>query len=242
MNKAVCGTKESATGKGQLEEWNKIVLYPTLEVYTPQDIYNSDETALFYKALPHRTYCKVGEKPAGSAKHKDRLTLLIITNMDGSDHRKLFVVGKAKTPHCLQKKYKMQVKDMAVDWYASKNAWMTGDIHNKIMCKFNNQMRAAGHNVLYVCDNTSSHQNKKYTNIKFLMLPPNYTLSHFSEKHGQFCPRVTIFEFFLKLNPMKIKLVKIASKYKMNKNVFNDTQYVGLQEYLALYKIFLKKF
>ena len=45
--------------------------------------------------------------------------------MDGSEHRKLAVIGKAKTPWCLAKKYKMQVKDMAVDWYASKNAWMT---------------------------------------------------------------------------------------------------------------------
>ena len=67
-------------------------------------------------------------------------------------------------------------------------------------------------------------------------------MSHFPEKHGQFCPRITIFEIFLKLNPMKIKLVKIASKYKMNKNLSNDTQNVGLQEYLGLYKIFLKKF
>ena len=50
------------------------------------------------------------------------------------------------------------------------------------------------------------------------------TCSHFPEKHGQFCPRITIFEIFLKLNPMKIKLVKIASKYKMNKNLSNDTQ------------------
>ena len=61
-----------------------------------------------------------GDKPAGSAKRKDRLTLLIITNMDGSDHRKLSVIGKSKTPRCLQKKYKMQVKDMSVDWYASR--------------------------------------------------------------------------------------------------------------------------
>ena len=65
---------------------------------------------------------------------------------------------------------------MAVDWYASKNAWMTGEIHNRIMAKFNNQMRAAGRHVLYVCDNVSSHQNKEYSNIKFLMLPPNSTL------------------------------------------------------------------
>ena len=44
-------------------------------------------------------YCFKGDKPAGFAKHKDRLTLLIITNMDGSDHRKLAVIGKSKTPY-----------------------------------------------------------------------------------------------------------------------------------------------
>ena len=169
------GTKESAASIDDLEEWKENVLLPTLEGYSTKDVYNGDETALFYKCLPHRTYCFEGDKPAGSAKHKDRLTLLIITNMDGSDHRKLSVIGKAKNPRCLQKKYKMQVKDMVVDWYASKNAWMTGDIHDRIMTKFNNQMRAAGHHVLYVCDNASSHQNREYSHIKILRLPPNAT-------------------------------------------------------------------
>ena len=65
---------------------------------------------------------------------------------------------------------------MTIDWYASKNAWMTGDIHHKIMTKFNNQMRAASHDVLYVCDNTSSHVVREYSHIKFLMLPANATL------------------------------------------------------------------
>ena len=134
-----------------------------------------DETALFYKSLPHRTYCFDGDKPAGSAKRKDRLTLLIITNMDGSDHRKLSVIGKSKTPRCLQKKYKMQVKDMSVDWYASKNAWMTGEIHHQIMSKLNNEMRLSNRHILYVCDNASSHQVREYSHIKFLMLPPNAT-------------------------------------------------------------------
>ena len=69
----------------------------------------------------------------------------------------------------------MTVNEMAVDWYASKNAWMTGDIHHRIMTKFNNQMKKAGHHVLYVCDNASSHQVREYSHIKFLMLPPNAT-------------------------------------------------------------------
>ena len=82
MNKAICGTKELATSHNELEECKETVLIPTLKGYSPSDIYNSDETALFYKALHHRTYYKPGERPAGSAKCKDRLTLLIITNMD----------------------------------------------------------------------------------------------------------------------------------------------------------------
>ena len=158
MNKAICGSKESAAPHDELETWKETVLVPTLARYSPNDIYNGDETALFYKSLPHRTYCFDGDKPAGSAKRKDRLTLLIITNMDGSDQRKLSVIGKSKTPLCLQKKYKMQVKDMVVDWYASKDAWMTGEIHHQIMTKLNNEMRLSNHHILYVCDNASSHQ------------------------------------------------------------------------------------
>ena len=172
MNKAICGSKESAAPHDELETWKETVLLPTIARYSPNDIYNGDETALFYKSLPHRTYCFDGDKPAGSAKRKDRLTLLIITNMDGSDHRKLSVIGKS---HCLQKKYKMQVKDMSVDWYASKNAWMTGEIHHQIMSKLNNEMRLSNHHILYVCDNASSHQVREYSHIKFLMLPPNAT-------------------------------------------------------------------
>ena len=83
--------------KNELETWKEMVLLPTLARYSPNNICNGDETALFYKSLPHRTYCFDGDKPASSAKRKDRLTLLIITNMDGSDYRKLSVIGKSKT-------------------------------------------------------------------------------------------------------------------------------------------------
>ena len=95
--------------------------------------------------------------------------------MDGSDHRKLSVIGKSKTPRYLQKKYKMQVKDMSVDWYASKNAWMTGENTPSNHDQLNNEMRLSNHHILYVCDNASSHQVREYSHIKFLMLPDNAT-------------------------------------------------------------------
>ena len=95
--------------------------------------------------------------------------------MDGSNHRKFLVISKSKTSHCLHKKYKMQVKDMAVDWYISKNAWMTGEIHHQIITKLNKEMRLSNWHILYVCDNASSHQVQEYSHIKFLMLPRNAT-------------------------------------------------------------------
>ena len=64
---------------------------------------------------------------------------------------------------------------MSVDWYASKNAWMTGEIHHQIMSKLNNEMRLSNRHILYVCDNASSHQVREYSHIKFLMLPRNAT-------------------------------------------------------------------
>ena len=64
---------------------------------------------------------------------------------------------------------------MAVDWYASKNAWMTGEIHHQIMTKLNNEMRLSNRHILYVCDNASSHQVREYSHIKFPMLPHNAT-------------------------------------------------------------------
>ena len=39
--------KELATNTEKLEEWTHTVLIPTLEGYSPGDIYNGDETALF---------------------------------------------------------------------------------------------------------------------------------------------------------------------------------------------------
>ena len=74
VNKAVCGTKESAPGKDTLDDWVETVLLLTLAIYSPNDIYNGNETALFYKCLPQRTYCFGADKPTGSAKCKDRIT------------------------------------------------------------------------------------------------------------------------------------------------------------------------
>ena len=47
MNRAISGSKESATPLEELENWKESVLLPTLSRYSPNDIYNGDETSVY---------------------------------------------------------------------------------------------------------------------------------------------------------------------------------------------------
>ena len=47
VNKAICGSKESAAPHDELETWKETVLVPTLARYSPNDIYNGDELPCF---------------------------------------------------------------------------------------------------------------------------------------------------------------------------------------------------
>lgn len=174
-NKAICGTKLAGASQESIEEFLSDTLIPKLAQYEPKNIYNADETALFYRAMPHRSYVMKGEKPSGGKKNKNRVTMLQIVNMDGSDKRKLSVIGKAKKPQCVRKKYKMEMNQLPVDWYASKNAWMTGLIFDEIMTKWNRELRQQKRKVLLVLDNASCHPNNDYSNIEILFLIPNST-------------------------------------------------------------------
>ena len=174
VNKAQSGSKHEAPIE-EINNWVETQLVPALGRYAPRDIYNGDETALNYKTIPHRTYCQSNEQLFGCGKNKDRLTVLMIGNMDGSDKRKLSVIGKTKKPRCLKQKYKMEPKDMQVDWYATRKAWMTGETHHEILTKLNADMRRSNRHILYTCDNASCHQDRGYSNIEVLMLPPNAT-------------------------------------------------------------------
>ena len=47
------------------------------EGYALKDIFNPDETGLFYRALPTRSLAPKGEEARGGKKSKDRITVLL---------------------------------------------------------------------------------------------------------------------------------------------------------------------
>ncbi|UYV65615.1 hypothetical protein LAZ67_3004867 [Cordylochernes scorpioides] len=56
--------------------WKGEIILSLLAKYSQQDIFNADETGLFYKLLPNQTMTIRGEKCEGGKKSKERITVL----------------------------------------------------------------------------------------------------------------------------------------------------------------------
>jgi hypothetical protein len=72
------------------------------KVYEPHDVYSADETGLFFNVLPDRTLAYNGETCHGGKHSKDRLTVLLCVNSDGSGKRVPIVIGKSSKPRCFK--------------------------------------------------------------------------------------------------------------------------------------------
>ena len=70
--------------------------------YEPHDVHNVDETGLFFNVLPDRTLACKGESCHGGKHSKDRLTVLLCVNSDGSDKQVQIVIGKSPKPRCFK--------------------------------------------------------------------------------------------------------------------------------------------
>ena len=66
--------------------------------YEPRNVHNADETGLFFNMLPDRTLAYKGESCHGGKHSKDRLTVLLCVNSDGSDKQVPNVIGKSPKP------------------------------------------------------------------------------------------------------------------------------------------------
>ncbi|KAK9707996.1 hypothetical protein QE152_g27508 [Popillia japonica] len=67
--------------------WINTVWSELTEKYAPSDIFNADEAGIFYKLTPDKTLKIKGEKCVGGQLSKERITVLVATNMDGTEKK-----------------------------------------------------------------------------------------------------------------------------------------------------------
>ena len=151
--------------------------------FSPKQIFNCDETALFWKRMPTRSYITKEEQSASGFKaHKDRLTLLLCSNAYGDAKLKPLLVYRSLNPRCFKK---IDKESLSVHWRSNKKAWITQvlflewfkDIfipYIEVYCRENNLDCKA----LLVLDNAPGHPQTLAdvdSRVKVVFLPKNTT-------------------------------------------------------------------
>jgi hypothetical protein len=149
--------------------------------YSADQIFNADETALYWKKLPTRTYTNNSQRRAKGLKlPKDRVTLLLCSNLSGSCMIKPMIINNSANPRAMKLVSK---NNLPVFWRSNQKAWMTQFLfedwfHNCFIPGVETLMRDKNiyFKVLLILDNASCHQIKlEHPNVKIVFLPPNCT-------------------------------------------------------------------
>lgn len=172
LQKTICG--ESAdVHEEDCTAWKETILSKLLKDYNPKDIFNADETGLFFKCLPSKTLAFKNDKCFGGKNSKDRITLMVASNMTGSEKIKLLVIGKSKNPRCFK-----GVKSLETGYDFNKKSWMTGEIYEKWLVQLDKDFLRQKRQVVLFVDNCPAHPRnvqQKLKAIKLVYFPPNMT-------------------------------------------------------------------
>lgn len=178
-------------GESASADINAAMSYPTdfsklikEKGYLPEQVFNADETGLFWKKMPNRTFLSKEEKTApGYKAAKDRLTLLLCSNASGDCCIKPLLVYKSLNPRALKNKNK---EHLPVFWRSNKRAWVTIDVfmdwfHNCFIAEVKRYLASKNlaFKVLLVLDNAPGHPADRLVNadpnVQVEFLPPNTT-------------------------------------------------------------------
>lgn len=159
------------------------------EGYVPHQVFNCDETGLFWKKMPRRTFITQEEtKLPGHKPMKDRLTLLLCSNASGDFKVKPLLVYHSENPRVFKKNNVVKTR-LPVLWKSNSKAWVTRNIfkewlHEVFAPSVKAYLQENGLPVrcLLLMDNAPAHppslvdnmdEDMAFIQVKFL--PPNTT-------------------------------------------------------------------
>ena len=141
--------------------------------YPEDDIYNMDETGLYWRSAVNRGL--LSEPLPGRKIDKSRITIALCTNATGSDRLPLCIIGHAQQPRALKG---VNIEAIGCQWYHSKKAWMNTGIMAKWLQSFYRHIGTRS--VILTMDNLKAHINAieqapPPSNIHIIWLPKNST-------------------------------------------------------------------
>jgi hypothetical protein len=140
--------------------------------YEPKDIFNADETGLFFRGKPRSSLVAGSLSCKEHVQSKERLTILLCCSAIGEKLKPL-VIGKYERPRAL----KSISKDCLPCLYGwNKNAWITRQIFGDWLQEINESMVLKQRFICLIVDNFSGHTSvEHFSNIKIVYLTPGMT-------------------------------------------------------------------
>lgn len=127
-----------------------LAIQQALSTYAPQDIFNCDETSLYWRLIPDRSLTT--RTLPGRKKEKSRISALFCCNSNASERLPIWFIGTAKRPKAFATAG-INIENLGCVWRSNKKAWMTTDIFKEWLLWFDNKMNADGRKVALLMDN-----------------------------------------------------------------------------------------
>ena len=152
--KAKCISGErSDVSEDTVDSWRERLPY-ILQGWVPENIWNMDETAQFFRALPSKSIADNSRSCTGGKKSEESLTYAFVVNASG-DKEKPIVYGKSANPRCFRGI--ADKSDLPCRYFNQPKAWMETDILEEIVGKLNGRLRRENRRILLFMDNTPCH-------------------------------------------------------------------------------------
>ncbi|GFW31518.1 tigger transposable element-derived protein 6 [Trichonephila clavipes] len=125
----------------------------------------------FSSVCQKKTFTFKKEKCHGGKHSKERLTILLTVNIDGSEKITPLVIGKSAKPRCFK-----GINSFPTKYHSNKKAWMTTELFNEWLVSLNSDMKRDKRHILLFLDNCTVYNNAPpLSNVKLKFFPPNST-------------------------------------------------------------------
>lgn len=175
LQKMATSGEDGDVSKETLESWNECEREIAQE-WRLEDVWNMDETGIFWRGLPDASLNKKGLQCTGGKQANQRNTWAFFVNAAGEKEDPI-VIGKYAKPHCFN-----NLKDIKRPYgcwyYSNQKAWMNTEIMKEVLARLNEKLKREKRNILLLMDNAPCHPPSiadTFSNITIKFLLKNAT-------------------------------------------------------------------
>ncbi|XP_025103782.1 tigger transposable element-derived protein 4-like [Pomacea canaliculata] len=145
-----------------------------LNGYPCRDIYFLVATGLFYRLMPDRSLTTPDPSKGLDKPMKDRVSVVLCANAEGSEKLKPLIIGTVQDPPCLRGRLK---SELCIEYRANQNALLGASLLRDFLQAFDRRMARENRRILLLLEDHTpiNITHTDLSHVRCLFLPPSAT-------------------------------------------------------------------